>query len=203
MERIISDCYYKVDKPLLGPDPNTEFNQTVSAVNAMYGWLYDQGILEKVSFAFKDYSNVSYFALDAKDLIPFRAQMERSGIYNAQKAVYAIFDEPYKPCLYSGTIEPGWTMATYREVDGSVGRSWETNLIQHLNTKGIYEVYDVLKNKGSRSAASRMFDLHTWFPSDIENHVPLSEKIKAASEKAQIKEIHSIAQKKGLDRNDF
>lgn len=203
MTRIISDCYWKENKPLLGPDPNTEYNQKISAINAMYGWLYAHGILEKVSFEFKDYSNVTYFALDAEDLLPFREQMERSDVNNAQKAVYAIFDEPYKPCLYSGTIEPGWPMDTYREVDGCVGRSWETNLIQHLKTKDIYKVYDVLKTKGPRSAASAMFGLHKWFPSDIEKRVPLNEKIKAASEKTHSKENHSITQKKGLDRNDF
>ena len=188
MDRIISDCYWKESKPLLGPEPNTEFNQKISAVNAMYGWLYDEGILEKVSFEFKDYSNVSYFALDANDLVPFRTQMESSGLTDAQMAVYAIFDEPCTPCLYSGTIEPGWTMATYRDVDGSVGRSWETNLIQHLNTKGIYEVHDVLAAKGPKSAASAMFGLHSWYPSDIKKRGSLNEKIKAASEDTYIKE---------------
>lgn len=203
MARIISDCYWKGDKPLLGPDPNTEFNQKISAVNALYGWLYEQGILEKVSFEFKDYSNVSYFALDAEDLLPFREQMACSGVHNVQKAIYAIFDEPYKPCLYSGTIEPGWTIATYRDVDGSVGRSWETNLVQFLNTKGIYEVYDALITKGPKSAASTMFGLHSWYPSDIEKHVPLNEQIKAASEKTHKKENEDFPVKKDLDRENL
>ena len=98
MLRIISDAYVKENKRIWGTDPTTEFNQKILAVNNMYGWLYNQGLLEKVCFEFKDYSDGVEFALDVKDLEPYRSEMEACGVDGATLAVRHIFDEPYTPC---------------------------------------------------------------------------------------------------------
>lgn len=163
MARIITDTYAKGDKYLWGNDPNDEFNQRITAVNNMYAWLYDQGILEKVSFEFKDYDDATFFALDAKDLAPYRGEMEASQAEGAAMAVRHIFDEDYTPCTYSGAIELGWTMMSYRDVDGCVGRSWECGLVKNLNTDGIYEVADVRDREGVKAAVQFAFSQLDWY----------------------------------------
>ena len=162
MARIIADIYTKGSKHIWGDDPGDEFNQRILAVNDMYGWLYNQGILEKVSFEFKDYDDATFFALDAKDLAPYRVEMEASQAKGAALAVRHIFDEDYTPCTYSGAIELGWTMMSYRSVDGCVGRSWECGLVKGLNTDGIYEVADVRDGQGVKAAVQFLFSQFDW-----------------------------------------
>lgn len=162
MARIISDMYVKEDKHIWGNDPNEEFNKRILAVNEMYGWLYEKGILEKVSFEFRDYEDAAYFALDAKDLMPLRRQMEASGCQNASLATRHIFDESYTPCTYSGAIELGWTMMSYRDVDGCVGRSWECGLVKNLDSEGIYEVARVRDESGVKAAVSALYAQFDW-----------------------------------------
>ena len=162
MERIISDTYVKGKKYIFGDDPNTEFNKKIVAVNNMYAWLYEQGILEKVAFKYKDYSDVTYFAVDAKDLEPYRKEMEASGIEGATLAISHIFDVYYTPCEYSGAIQLGWMMKSYRSVDGCVGSSWECDLIKSLNVDGIYKIYDIQREKGTKEAVKALFDEFNW-----------------------------------------
>jgi len=184
MARIICDSYIKKDKQLWGDDPHDSFNQRIMAVNNMYGWLYDQGILEKVSFVFKDYAGASHFALDVNDLIPFRQEMEKAGIKDNQLAIRHIFDEHYTPCTYSGAIQPGWTMSSYRSVDGCVGRSWECGLVQHLNTTGIYDVLRVREEQGVKAAVTALFGMFKWFPTlSEEKSAALDTKIRSAAAK--------------------
>lgn len=171
MERIIVDTYSKQEKQTWGNDLNDAFNRKILAVNDMYGWLYDQGILEKVAFQFKDYEDATHFALDAKDLAPYREQMKISGLPEARLAVHHIFDENYSPCVYSGAIELGWTMMCYRGVDGCVGRSWECDLIKSLNTDGIYEVAKVKDDQGVRAAVTTLFGQFDWKPTLSERKV--------------------------------
>ena len=82
----------------------------------------------------------------------------------AALAVRYIFDEPCRPCIYSGAIELGWTMNTYRSVDGCVGRSWECSLIQELNTKAIYDIGDIRKEKGIKAAVKALYEKMDWNP---------------------------------------
>ncbi len=53
--RVVVDVYEKKDKHIWGNNPNESFNQKIMAVNDMYGWLYNKGVLKKVAFEFKDY----------------------------------------------------------------------------------------------------------------------------------------------------
>lgn len=161
MSRIICDAYYK-EKKLFGDNVQDEFNQRISAVNQMYGWLYEKGILEKVCFEFHVFSNGVCFAFDTKDLEPYREEMAKSGFLGSVVAIRHIFDEPYSPCHYSGVIQPGWTMATYRDVDGIVDRSWECDLIKGLNTETIYAINKVKEERGIREAVKSLFSCYVW-----------------------------------------
>lgn len=168
MPRIISDTYEKGEKHIWNGDKdapvNQEFNRKIIAVNDMYGWLYKKGILRDVSFEFKDYSDISFFALDVKDLEPYRSEMEQCGIKDASVAVQHIFDEEYTPCLFSGAIQLGWTMRTYRDIDGCVGRSWETDLVQHLNSGPAHDILALQMEKGVKVAVSKTFELSGFEP---------------------------------------
>lgn len=166
--RIISDIYEKGEKNLwdLNPDSlnNQEFNRKIVAVNEMYGWLYEKGILRQVSFEFKDYTDMSYFALDVKDLEPYREQMERCGIKDASLAVQHIFDKEYTPCIFSGAIQLGWTMLTYRDSGGNVGKSWETGIVKHLSGTETHKVSTLRNKKGVKAAVSMAFELYDFEP---------------------------------------
>lgn len=162
MERIITDTYTKGEKYIFMNDPTIEFNKKIVAVNNMYGWLYEQGILEKTAFVYKDYTDTTYFAVDAKNLEPYREEMEESKVDGAALAVSHIFDVYYTPCHYSGAIELGWMMQTYRDVDGCVGGSWECDLIKCLNTEGIYKISDIQREKGTKEAVKALYAEFDW-----------------------------------------
>lgn len=164
MERIIADSYTKDQKAIFGDNPETDFNKKILAVNRMYGWLYEQGILRDISFKFKDYSDMSYFVLDVKDLEPYREQMEKSCTEGSALAVQHIFDEEYTPCLYSGAIQLGWTMLTYRDFSGTVSKSWETGMIQGLNNTTILDILVTKNEKGVKEAVSQTFDACDFEP---------------------------------------
>ena len=162
MERIIMDSYVKQDKQIYGEDRDLAFNKRVLAINAMYGWLNEQGILEKIAFAYQDCPEDIHFVLDARDLEPYRKTMEESKVPEAALAVQHLLDEPYTPCVYSGAIQPGWLMNTYREMDGVVGRSWECGLVQFLNAGAVSEVSRVRAVAGVKAAVQKVFSYYQW-----------------------------------------
>ena len=171
MERIIVDSLTKGEKRIWDLDKddprNQEFNRKIVAVNDMYAWLYAQGILRKVSFEFKDYSDSTYFALDVEDLKLYRRVMEQSGVKNADIAAQHIFDVEYSPCLFSGAIELSWTMFSYRDFDGTVGRSWECELCRHLDAVGVTDVAQIKDEKGIKEAVKHAFKISGFEPSDL------------------------------------
>lgn len=171
MERIICDTYVKGEKHIWSADKDDwssqEFNQKILAVNEMYGWLYKKGILREIAFEFRDYPDAMFFALDVKDLEPYRQVMAESGLKDADVAVRHIFDEYYTPCEYSGAIELGWTMAGYRDVDGCVGRSWECGLLKGLDARAAHDVLRVQEEKGTKEAVKAAFKFAKFIPSNI------------------------------------
>lgn len=167
LERVISDSYTKGEKQIWGSDKTDEFNRRILAVNDMYGWLYQQGILRQVCFEWKDYSDITYFAFNAQKLAPYRTQMENSGLSDAALAVQYIFDEDRRPCLYSGAIELGWTMRTYRDFDGTVGKSWECDLVSHLDSPTVLEIEEIRERDGIQAAIHSVFEYSAFEPSDI------------------------------------
>ena len=166
-ERIIADCYCKKGPRQFGDDKDDPFNKRVAAVNAMYGWLYDQGILQKKAFEIRDYSDATYFAIDTSALAPYRKAMEASGVPDADIAVQNIFDEFYTPCLYSGAIELSWTMLTYRSFSGTVERSWECEYIRDLKSHIVLDIEAIKNKKGTKAAISEAFRLLEFEPSDL------------------------------------
>ena len=166
-ERIICDNYQKGKKHIFGQDSNTPFNQKIIAVNNMYGWLYNAGILKEISFEFQDYSDITYFALCVADLEKYRDAMRNSGVDGAELAIQHIFDEKYSPCHYSGAIELGWTMMTYRDFDGTVSRDWECELSRHLDSCAVLDVEKIKEEKGVKEAVKAMFELSGFEPSDL------------------------------------
>lgn len=170
MERIICDSFVKDEVKLWDLEPesvNTKtFNRKILAVNNMYMWLYEQGILDKIAFEMKDYTNITYFAFDVKNLEPYRNAMENCGVEDAAIAVQHIFDEKYSPCLYSGAIELTWTMFSYRDIDGTVGRSWECELCRHLNAGAVLDVGDIKEKQGVKAAVKHVFELSGFEPSN-------------------------------------
>ena len=166
-QRIICDCYAKKNKEIFGTKESKEFDRRIVAVNKMYGWLYDRGILKNVSFAWKNYFDATVFAFDAQDLLPHRGEMERSGIEDAELAAKMIFDEPISKCLYSGAIELSWTMETYRDRNGVVSHSWECELIRMMDNSTILEVRQIKEKKGTKKAVKKMFELFGFAPSEL------------------------------------
>lgn len=164
MERIISDFLMKEEKELFGNDTNSKFNQKIIAVNSMYDWLYKKGILKKESFIFKDYENASFFALDVNNLKKYRKEMEESGVQEALLAVSHIFDLDYQPCRYSGAIQLAYPMVTYRDSGGCVGRSWECDVMQELNTEAANKVRLIKDKQGIKAAVEEMYNMIPWNP---------------------------------------
>lgn len=167
IERIICDCYEKQEKHIFGSDPNTSFNQKILAVNNMYGWLYNKGILKEISFEFRNYSDIAYFAFDVADLEKYREAMMESGVEGAELAIQHIFDEKYSPCHYSGAIELGWTMMSYRDFSGTVSRDWECELSRHLDACTVLDVEKIKEEKGVKEAVRAMFEFSGFDPSDL------------------------------------
>ncbi len=166
-KRIICDCYEKQEKPIFGDNPNEPFNQRIIAVNNMYGWLYSEGLLKKISFEFKDYSDCTYFAFDVADLTPYKKAMKKSGINGAKLAVQHIFHEEYSPCHYSGAIELSWTMLSYRDFCGTVNKDWECELSRDLNSCAVLDIKKIKEEKGVKEAVKAMFEMSCFEPSDL------------------------------------
>lgn len=160
--RIICDIFEKGEKSLWDDDPNSPINRKVLAIKNMYAWLYDAGILADISIVCKESPTAVCFALDTKDLQPYRQQMESSGVADALLAVEHIFDREYSPCVYSGVVQLAWPMSSYRNVDGCVGRSWECDLIKGLNTDAIYAVSKVREEQGIKAAVRKLFSFYVW-----------------------------------------
>lgn len=162
MARVIMDSFIKQNKQIYGTDESLDFNQRVLAVNKMYGWLNEQGILQKIALAYQNCPNEIYFALDAKALEPYRRAMEESNVPEAALAVRHLLDEPYTPCQYSGAIQPGWLMDSYRETDGIVGRSWECDLVKFLSARAANDVRSTYETGGVKAAVQKVFSMYDW-----------------------------------------
>lgn len=168
-ERVINDVYHKNESPQFGDDPATPFNTRVRAVNDMYGYLYNKGILKKESFVSKDYSDALYFAINTKGLESYREEMINSGIENAELAVRHIFDEKYDVCVYCGAITLGWLMVTYRDTCGCVGKSWECSGCKHFENSAVSKVAEVRRAKGVMEAVKYEWSLFKWDDGTLED----------------------------------
>lgn len=161
--RIINDYYKKQDKLTFDKKfMSEEFYDTRKSVREMYGYLDDKGILKNVSFEYYNDSSETVFAFDAGELEAYRAEMLKSGTYKAELAVKCIFDEEYSQCNYCGAIELSWTMRTYRDNCGCIGRSWECGMCQAFNMKTLVKINEIKETKGVKEAVSALWKLIDW-----------------------------------------
>ena len=141
------------------------FNHKVKSCYDMYQWLYKKGILRKEAFLYNENSSEGEqevsFAIDTENLLPYRKQMETSGVEDADLACRYIFgDKGYEttPSKYSGSIFLSWSMLTYRG-QLCVSRSWETESEQDLNTEHLQEVAKIRKKYGTKKAVEKVWEL--------------------------------------------
>ncbi len=162
MPRILSDSldHKKLDAAV-GADDSLGKQRAIS-VNRMYRWLYDNGILEEQSFRFKDCGDKVYFALDVKQLEPYREQMLNCGNNGAAMAVESIFDLDYLPCRFCGAFQLTWTMNYYRDNGGCVGPSHECAVCATLGNSEANKVHEILNKDGSVAAVKYLYDQFRW-----------------------------------------
>ena len=161
--RVVCDFCEKKEKKLPAFFSDA-YKKQLLAVNAMYHWLYKQGILCEISFAVQDYKDTVYFSFDVRDLLPYRRKMEQSGIEDASLAVQEIFDSTHAPCRFSGAIQLSWPMVGYRTFDGVTSRSCETDLLDYFNNESAYEILHVRETKGIKEAVLKAFDDSSFEP---------------------------------------
>lgn len=77
-------------------------------------------------------------------------------------ACWRIFDQTCWPCQYSGAIQLGCAMNTYRDNCGCVGRSWEIELVKVLNSAGVGEVLKIKQKRGVKAAVLHLFTDDGW-----------------------------------------
>ena len=157
--RIINDYHRKQKELVYDEFMSKEFYDKIKSVREMYAFLYEKGILKEVSFEYRDDAQGTTFALDADKLEPYREEMINSGTYMADLAVYHILDAEYTPCVYCGSLELSWTMMTYRDNCGCIGRSWECGMCKALRGKDLCKVSEVEEEKGVKVAVSKLWDI--------------------------------------------
>lgn len=156
MKRILCDTWFQ-KKNLWGNDPGIKLNIRITAVNEMYGWLNQRGLLKSLSFVWQEFVGGVAFGMDVENLLPYKEEMLHSGIKDAELAVREIFDEVYQPCRFCGAIDLSWPMLGYRDEYGCVSRSWEANLVRFLDTPAADAVWEVLECDGPVEAVKELF----------------------------------------------
>lgn len=136
-------------------------NRSIKATNTMYHWLDKQGILENVCFRYDVRTEYcKHFAFDTKDLLPYREQMETSGLEDAELAVNLIFDEERDVCDFCGGFELTGIMPTYREdLAGNVGKSFEDYRCQHRKTDVCVDVYNYRHEHGVKATIDKFWNI--------------------------------------------
>lgn len=165
MERILMDYYLKDNILTSIADNNSRAaDTTAQIINNVYAWLYQAGILKKISFRYVEYSDMVFFAFDVKDLVPFIKQLQDANIDNVDIAIRLLFYTDLKRCRYSGAHQLLETMETYRDNCGCLGKSYENFMIQDMNNLAVGEIYKVKQDLGIRAAAEKAFDMTSWGP---------------------------------------
>ena len=158
-EIIIVD-YYNKNGAELYPTNYTGLNDRIQLMHDFYELMYKSGVLQKVSFEYREYDDVVFFAFNAKDLGAFIDANADNPIVvaAASKIVYG----GIAPCNMTGAIQPGAVMSTYRDNNGCVGRSHECTLVQKLDTYACGLIYDEKKNCGVIDAVKLAFSLYCF-----------------------------------------
>jgi hypothetical protein len=125
-----------------------------------YGLMYKEDILKNVSFEYREYDDVVFFAFNANNIADFVNANLDNPIVTA--AVSKIIFGGIAPCNMTGAIQPGAVMSTYRDNHGCVGRSHECSIVQKLDTYACGLIYDEMKNCGVVDAVKLAFSLYCF-----------------------------------------
>lgn len=153
---IISDGINKTEK-------YDETQEYFFSCRAMFRWLYEKGILKKISFLYKEEKDNICFALDTDDLILYKNQMENSGVRGSAVACNRIFGKGgYKtsPSIYSGAVSLTWTMMDYRDINGCVTKSWELLDEKYLTNDSLSVISAIREKHGAKAAVKAIWDLY-------------------------------------------
>lgn len=157
-ETIVVD-YYNKNGAELYPANYQGLNDRIQIMHDFYGWMYKSGILQKVSFEYREYDDVVFFAFDANKL----AEVVNANNHPPTTAVvFKIIFGGIAPCNMTGAIQPGAVMSTYRDNHGCVGRSHECTLVQKLDTYTCGLIYDEKKTCGVVDAVKLAFSLYCF-----------------------------------------
>ena len=158
-ETIIVD-YYNKNGAELYPTKYQGLNDRIQLMHDFYGLMYKAGVLQNVSFEYREYDDVVFFAFDANDIADFVNTNINNPIVTA--AVSKIIFGGIAPCNMTGAIQPGAVMSTYRDNNGCVGRSHECTLAQKLDTYACGLIYDEKKTCGVVDAVKLAFSLYCF-----------------------------------------
>ena len=151
---VVLDFYVK-DGPDLYPAQYSELNNRVQAMHNLYCALYTSGILRNVSFEYREYDDIVYFAFKATDIANFLQNCSDTDMTSL--AIKYITQCP--KCRYTGAIQPGMFMQTYRYNCGCIGKTYECIIAQWLDNEACGMMY------------------HERITSNVENAVKLAFKL--------------------------
>lgn len=154
-EPIIVVDHYNKNGPEFYPSNYKGVNDRIQLMHEFYGILYESNILKEISFEYKEYEDVVYFAFEINKNILFLNSNKNPIVDAATSIIFGTMS----PCRYCGAIQPGALMSTYRDVCGCVSRSHECEIVQWLDTVACGMIYDEKKRCGVKDAVSLAFSL--------------------------------------------
>ena len=158
-DKIIVDFYNKNGAELY-PTNYQGLNDRIQLMHDFYEMMYKAGVLQKVSFEYREYNDVVFFAFNANDIAEFvNANLDNPTV---TAAVSKIIFGGIAPCNMTGAIQPGAVMSTYRDNNGCVGRSHECTLVQLLDTYACGLIHDEKHNCGVVDAVKLAFSLYCF-----------------------------------------
>lgn len=158
-DKIIVDFYNKNGAELY-PTNYQGLNDRIQLMHDFYEMMYKAGVLQKVSFEYREYNDVVFFAFNANDIAEFvNANLDNPTV---TAAVSKIIFGGIAPCNMTGAIQPGAVMSTYRDNNGCIGRSHECTLVQQLDTYACGLIHDEKHNCGVVDAVKLAFSLYCF-----------------------------------------
>ena len=154
---IIADFFIKDGKNnTYGGCVNDETRKLLDGLRMLYRVLYDTGILKKISFQYKDYSDIVYFAFDTKDLMEYYKTLSVM-IPNLNALLAYIIS--HGTCVVCGATQPSSSMMTYRTVDGMTSKRRECWYASELNNEAVAMIRDEKDTNGVEAAVNLAFDM--------------------------------------------
>lgn len=116
------------------------------------GVLTEKGYVRTNAFTAEDNTNCvdTYFVVNLTDILPYLSDDDAEFV----KQVL-----PKSPCIYSGCV--GFVhllMKTYRDTYGCIGRSWETTIVDQLNSANASAVAQVRREQNAYQAGIKSIE---------------------------------------------